>query len=522
MDRKAAAIELLRRKRCRTSLHSYALNIDIPTSPLPAMHPDEDVLGPAADLMAKHHAVMLSAIQNCMDKPFGRLMMFLPPGSAKSLYVDAVATSWEMGRKPGSRIILTSYQTPLAERQSRRAMQIVQSADYQMLWDQPCPITKDAAGDWMMANGSNMLAMGLTAGVTGNRANGAIVDDPTSGREDADSPTMQQNVRDAFQDDLLTRLLPGAWMIIIMTRWSASDLAGSLLPDDYAGQSGPISCKDGMRWEILNIPAKAERSDDPLGRKPGEYMWPEWFPPQHWAMYENNPTPEGQRSWASLYQQRPSTGGAGHFNHDMFKLYEPRELPERLTFYGAGDYAITQGGGDFTELGVWGVDAAHNLWFVDWWNGQVTPDVWADKTIEMASKWKCVTWYSEAGVIDKTARPLITLRQRQLRKYFKLDGLPSNRDKITKLQAFQGRAAAGCVYMPKSAQWSQRVIQQLIDMPGGRHDDAADVCGLAGRAISKFGAPAPLVDRTHSGIRPFSAQWLEHVEKEQGQGKRYR
>ena len=60
MKKSDIARELLRRKRCQDSLHSFALNIQMPTVPATAMYPDEDLLGPAENFMARHHAVLLS------------------------------------------------------------------------------------------------------------------------------------------------------------------------------------------------------------------------------------------------------------------------------------------------------------------------------------------------------------------------------------------------------------------------------------------------------------------------------
>ena len=75
-DPQQAMYELLKRKRSQSSLHSFALNIDIPGAPMTALCPDEDLLGPASgsNLMADHHSLMLSHIERTMNMPFGRLM----------------------------------------------------------------------------------------------------------------------------------------------------------------------------------------------------------------------------------------------------------------------------------------------------------------------------------------------------------------------------------------------------------------------------------------------------------------
>ena len=437
-----AAVELLKRRRCQRSLHSFALNIDIPGAPFTALCPDEDLLGPARGLMADIHAVMLDNIQRTMNTPFGRLMIFAPPGSAKSSYTSVIAPAWDASRPnptpeeiaeavafhPKSpptppnwrggdgRIIVASYADNIAHKQSRRIQQICGSSRYRGLWDEPVILDRTAAGDWSLSNKSEFLAAGIMGGITGNRAHGIVIDDPVAGREEADSLQIRQKTLDGYNDDVMTRLLPGAYVILIQTRWHEMDLAGQILPEDYDGRSGWVKCRDNMYWYVLNIPAKAEHADDPLGREPGEYLWPEWFPPEHWAIYENGDTREQRRTWSSLYQQRPTPEGAGDFKREDFNWYTPGEQPMNLHLVGASDYAVTEKGGDFSEHGVAGLDSDGQLWFVDWWSGQVETDKSIKAFIDLLEKHNrpgqeraINMWVNEGGVIDKAVRPTINM-----------------------------------------------------------------------------------------------------------------
>jgi hypothetical protein len=66
------------------------------------------------------------------------------------------------------------------------------------------------------------------------------------------------------------------------------------------------------RWEIVRLPAIAETSsdlndwaEDPMGRKPGEALWPDpnWFPiPALERIRRNSAFP---RYWYALFQQNP-------------------------------------------------------------------------------------------------------------------------------------------------------------------------------------------------------------------------
>lgn len=508
-----AAAELLRRRRCRESLHAFNMSVDIPTVATPAMCPDETLTGPSANLMAAHHAAIDSVLERTMLRPFGRCLIMAPPGSAKSLRT-ILATTWFMGRKPGAQIIYTSYASTLAEKQSRRAQMVVQQPAYAQIFPEGPALEKDSVKEWSLTNKSEFMASGLLGGITGNRADGIVVDDPVSGREDADSEQMRQKTLDAYQDDLLTRLKPGGWIVFIMTRWHEADLMGSILPDDYDGRSGMVRCKDGLEWEVLNIQAKCERHDDPLGRKPGEYLWPEYTTPQHWQVHENAQGPEAARKWASLYQQRPSPQGSGRFTEDMFDFYEPGTEPVHLAYVGAGDYAVTEGRNDFTELGVFGVDPAGDLWEVDWWHDQCNTGTSTEKTLDMIARWRIPMWFNEGGVIDKSMGPLINLRMRQRKVYTDRRAIPSMQDKVAKCSAFQGRAAARTVHFRDNAN-SRRIVAQLCALPAGRYDDAADVCGLIGRAVDQFHPARVPEQKKENKIKPFTGAWVEYEEPQE-------
>ena len=327
--------ELLRRQRARASLAEFSQSIEVPGVPLLDIEDEEDEQGrlkdrfktpnihysPVESRIAKHHLIMMQAIQRCIETPRGRLMIFSPPGSAKSTYASVLAPAWAMGRKKNTQIILASYGTSIAAKQSRKVRAIVRDPRYTALWADKPQLLDDqrAVDDWQLTNGSSMMAAGLLAGITGNRADGIIIDDPVANREQADSPTIREKIYNEYIDTAMTRAKPKMWAIIIQTRWHEEDLAGAILPADYSGESGLIDCRDGQRWEVLCIPAEAEREDDVLGRRPGEFLWPEWFPKEHWSTWRDNP--RAARTWAALYQQRPAPFTGVHFNREMFRRF---------------------------------------------------------------------------------------------------------------------------------------------------------------------------------------------------------
>jgi len=519
LTKRAAAREIIRRQRAQESLHSFALSVPIPLAPTPPMELDEDLMGPARFYMPAHIALILDVLQRTANRPFGRCMIYAPPGAAKSSYTSVVLPTWEMGRKPKSRIILTSYAAGLAERQAKRCMQIARSPEYVDIWDTPLALTRDAAADWGLSNESEMLSAGLLAGITGNRASGAIVDDPVAGRQEADSPATQKATIEAYQDDLLTRMMPGAWLSFIMTRWSENDLAGAILPADYAGESGMILCRDGLYWEVLNLPAKCERSDDPLGRQIGEYLWPEWFPAEHWGIFERNESKAGQRTWSSLYQQRPTPMGNTTLDRSKIVWSDPKHWPpiQMMRVAGYSDLAVTETvRSDWTEHAVFGMDAEGKIYLLDTWSGQVTSDKGIDSLLAMAKRLRVRTWFDEKGVIHNAVGPALNKAMREKRIYLDVRPQPSNADKVAKVQGFVAVANTGIVHAPNRGPhriWMEQALSQVEAMPAGKLDDKADVLGLLGRTVDQImNAPQPAPPR-EEGIKPFSAAWIEWKDK---------
>ncbi|RYF88869.1 MAG: hypothetical protein EON95_19695, partial [Caulobacteraceae bacterium] len=325
-------------------------------------------VGPGREaVLAAHHRLWIEKLEAVERGEIRRLMGFMPPGSAKSTYAVDVFTPWFLARGRNRSVLVVTYATALAGRRGRKARSVTRQPVFQALMDVVPEKGRASAIDWGLSNGGEWMGAGMLAGITGNRADLVVIDDPVKGRAEAHSALIRKRTREEFDDTVRTRLKSGGRIVLIQTRWHEDDLAGSLLPEDYDGRSGPVLCRDGETWEVVSIPALAEREDDPLGRRVGDWLWPEYWPADHWGQFRLNP-----RTWNALYQQRPRPEEGGYFERRCFQRFQEHELPKSLRYYGSSDYAVTDGGGDFTRLTVWGVDARLNLWRVGSWGGQTS------------------------------------------------------------------------------------------------------------------------------------------------------
>lgn len=343
-----AATELLRRRRARESPIAFAEFVDVPGRPVE----DEDGgMAAVETLLAQHHKMILEEVEACYLKDTGRLMIFMPPGSAKSTYGSIVAPSYLMGKYPKTRFGLFSYADTLAVKMGRRTRSIINQARYKSTFQTELSTESSAANNFVLTNGSEYMATGILGAATGNRFEILGIDDPVKGREQADSETIRDKTWEAYESDIKTRLVPGGSLFIIQTRWHEDDLSGRILPPDWDGESGDILCQDGNVWRVLCIQAQCDTDSDPLGRQRGEMMWPAWFTEKHWAQFRPN-----ARTWGALCQQLPKPRDGNMFNPDKIRMIEA--LPAgRIKWVRGWDLAATEGGGAYTVGGLLGIHA---------------------------------------------------------------------------------------------------------------------------------------------------------------------
>lgn len=450
---------------------------------------NEEVFVPIPNAhIAAHHRLWLEKLEAVERGEIRRLMGFMPPGAAKSTYAVHLFTPWYLGKKKGRSVLVTTYAAGLAAKHGRRSRAVMRQPVYNEIFPGAgLDPKRSAVDDWGTTNEGEWMGLGILAGVTGNRADLIIIDDPVKGREEADSEVTRTKTRAAYDDDVLTRQKSGAALIIIQTRWHEDDLAGSILPEGYSGESGPILCRDGEIWEVVNIPAQAEHDDDPLGRTKGEYLWPEYWPESHWNQFRNNP-----RTWSALYQQRPRPDEGTYFERSSFKRFNEATLPKSLRYYGTSDYAVSEGRGDYTRLTVWGVDHDMNVYRVASWGGQTASDIWigaqCDLIAEFRSKGGIRRFIGEGGVIQRAVEPALAAELRRRRLSCSLEWLTSVTDKTSRARSAQSLVREGRVYVRDDGD-GDCFIDECVGFPAGKYDDDVDNLSLIGRYMDKISIP---------------------------------
>jgi predicted phage terminase large subunit-like protein len=259
---------------------------------------------------ARHHRLLIDKLHDLYAGRLTRLMVFWPPGHAKSTYASHYGPAFFMARYGRKSLIHCSHTMDLAERFGRKIRNTLLSPEAVAIFGQVIDDDSRAAGRWDTLAGGEYYAAGVGGPITGRRSNLGLIDDPVKSRMQADSPTFRETTWQWYLGDFRTRLLPNAGIGIIQTRWHEDDLSGRILPKDYDGRSGWVTARDGEQWYVLNFPAVCERLDDGTGRQIGEALWPDFYTI---GLLEQEKVTQGSRNWDALYQQRPRPGEGGIF-----------------------------------------------------------------------------------------------------------------------------------------------------------------------------------------------------------------
>lgn len=448
-----AAQEILRRRAARTSLIDF--------SKYTLSNYEE----------AGHHHLIAEHLEAVERGELRRLMIFMPPRHGKSELASRRFPAWYMGRNPDVEIIAASYNSDLAADFGREVRAIVNSSEYQALFPGVALRQDSKAADrWHTTGGGAYRASGVGTAMTGRGADLLLIDDPVKDREEADSELRRDRVWDWYRSTAYTRLSPQGRVVVIQTRWHEDDLSGRLLEQMKA---------DGDQWEVLSLPAIVD----------GRALWEDRFPLERLDAIKRT---IGPREWSALYMQSPQPDEGTFFQREWLKSWTER--PKDLRIYGTSDYAVTDGGGDYTVHRVWGVDPTGGLYRLDGWRGQTSADVWIEKLLDLIDVHKPLAWFGESGVIQKAIEPMLIRRMRERKVRCRLEWLASIADKPTRARGFQSRAAMGEVWFEPGAD-----ISEFLVFPAGKHDDDVDTASLIGRALD---TAHPAILKTDEAAKP--------------------
>jgi phage terminase large subunit-like protein len=254
-----------------------------------------------------------------------RLIINIPPGTAKSLMVSVFYPAWVWISKPEERILAFSAEQSLAIRDNLKMKQIVTSQWYQRYWPLALDSSQNEKTHFTNTKTGFRQGVGISAAVTGKRGTLLLIDDPNDAKQ-AFSDVIRQSVNDTYDQSITTRVNDPvhSGIILIQQRLHESDLTGHLLkksktdwchlkiPMLYEGQSTFDAGRDIGRKDLV----------DPRTKK-GELLFPQRFTLNSVEALKED---LGEYGFAGQGQQRPSPLGGGIIKKHWWRVW-PDDIP---------------------------------------------------------------------------------------------------------------------------------------------------------------------------------------------------
>ena len=329
------------------------------------------------EMQARHLDIIDRIYQRIAAGERIRAMVTMPPRAGKSRRTSRWGPAWYLRVQREHRFMLASYAAHLADDHGRWVRNTI--TEHAPILGIDLKYGSQAANRFDLAgHEGGMVTAGVGGPLTGRGAHVAVVDDPFKGSEDAGSPTQRDRVWDWWQSVLLTRLEPQGSVLLVNTRWDDDDLSGRLLKEEPED------------WIVIDLPAIALTADDPLGRQPGEALWPERFNEDDYARIRKS---VGERVWWALYQQqpRPLEGGVWQWSWITANRVSP------IAFRGVDITRVlvavdTAGGGgaghDETGLVGGGRTSDGNYYILADRSGRMGADQWGHEACRLAIELK--------------------------------------------------------------------------------------------------------------------------------------
>ncbi|MDO6466794.1 phage terminase large subunit [Neptunomonas phycophila] len=402
----------------------------------------------------KYQQFIQNEVINILDGLNDRLILSVPPRHGKSEMVTVRLPAYVLEYNPSFRWIIGAYSQTLANKFSRKTRRVAESRGVDISNE------RRAVDDWETRKDGGYRAAGVGAGVTGMGANGIIVDDPVKNRKEANSQTYRENVYDWYKDDLYTRMEPGGFLILIMTRWHEDDLAGRLIREEGTKE-------EGGEWKVINLPALADNPNDPLQRSIGQALCPE--------RYDENALARIKRvlgdSFYALFQGNPVPAEGNSFLRSWFGRFGVAPGPERrIMVVQSWDTAYKPGQENDPSVCTTWIVTRLAYYLVDVWRDRVNyPD------LKRTFKSKASQWNPDAILVeDKASGQSLIQDIREESGAYPVVAIEPEGDKLTRALAQSALVQSGLVMLPESAPWLADFEAEVTSFPLAANDDQVD------------------------------------------------
>lgn len=455
---------------------------------------------------SRHHELIIDKLQEVSDGKIKNLAIFMPPGASKSSYCSLLYPAWFMGNNPSKRVLACTHTDDFAKTWGRKVRNICLDEPFRNTFGITLAKDSQAADRWSLepkkGERGEYNCAGVGGAIAGVRADCLIIDDYIRSVEDADSKTIRDKQWEWYKHDVLTRLKPGASQILLCTRWHPDDLAGRILE------------RDGKDWTVFKLKMEIETDSDslsdPLGRKVGEFLWPEWYTSEMISRAKSD-----LRGWTSLYQQEPSILGGGEFRRDWIQHYDTtpnsRSMGKVLLVDPAGGKKKTS---DYTSMWVIGLGEDDNYYILDMVRDRLNLTERTNMVFRLHKKWKpSQVRYEKYGLQADIEH--IKSEMARIPYSFSIKEVGGMTSKVDRIRQLLPLFQKGRVWLPNSFQYTgtdgitEDLVKVFIDteylcFPVSKHDDMLD--SLA--RICEKGSELPWPNAEFAAWGPSEEGWI--------------
>jgi len=404
----------------------------------------------------RHHKEIADKFNKIASGKIKRLIINMPPRHTKSEFASFLLPAWMVGRKPNLKIIQTTHTTELAIRFGRKAKVLIDSPEYQRVFETRLDPDSQAAGKWETEQKGEYYAAGVGSAITGRGADLLIIDDPHS-EQDAMNPEALERAYEWYTSGPRQRLQPGGAIVLVMTRWNQKDLTGKLL--------NAQSKLKADQWDVIEFPAILP-SNKPI--------WPEY-----WKLKEL----EGVKAslsigkWNAQWMQNPTAEEGSILKREWWQLWDKPHIPPLVHTIQSYDTAFSKKEtADYSAITTWGVfhpnedpTSAPQLILLDAVKERLEFPELRKEALEQYKYWKPDTVIIEGKA---SGMPLTY----ELRKI----GIPvinftpsKGQDKHSRVNAVSPMFESGMIWAPDE-DFADEVIEECASFPYGDNDDLVD------------------------------------------------
>lgn len=448
----------------------------------------------------RHVGVVEDAILEAMVVGDQILTIEAPVRHGKSTYVDHYLPAWFLGSFPHKHVGIASHESQFATSWGAKARDTM--IEFGSSFGVQVSADIRSRSWWEMEkHGGSMRSFGVAGGgITGRGFDLLILDDLIKNAAEADSQKRRDTQWEFLTGTVMSRLEPGALLIVMMARWHEDDLIGRI----HAEPPGPVR---RLRMPALaETPSEEHPEPDAMGREPGEALWPQRYPVPNLKLRRAR---SGEYYFNANYQQRPSSPMGTIFHRDWWQRWEV--LPEWF------DLAVWSWDMSFkdTESSSYVVGQCWGLYGADYFLRWQVRGQW-DYPATKAMLVSCVTdprfadAQTQVLIEDKANGPAIMADLRH-----DLAGLipvqTGANSKIARARSISGYVESGNVYLPEAGlpasfdhdgeYWVKTFIDEHAAFPKGAHDDQVDTTSQAlremleryggGEVVSQVGVSLP-------------------------------